>query len=467
MTLSLRTSFLPLVAAFAASELTAQTWLQLQPAPYPSLLLRRAGGIAYHPANGLVMYGGLQSGPTLTLNDTWTFDGTNWNAVTPATQPPPRWGHRMVYDSRRAVIVTFGGRSPTTTATSNDTWEWNGADWQQVFPTASPNPRAFYSMAYDERRGRTVLYGTQSGSTIGTSGGNQTWEYDGTTWSQVTTAFTPPGLETPAMAYDKGRAVTVMFGGWNGLSPGVMYNATWEFDGTNWVTVATATAPSARYRAGCVYDDRRGRVVVYGGFGSGTALQDTWEYDGNDWTQVLTGGPTKSTEAYVGYLPFNNATVHFGGSGPGGTNNESWLYFGSSTAIAAKFGKGCNSGSGVPDLAPTTVPLLGSNYTLSLTAGNFSGVGFIAHGFSNQLALLGSLPLDLTPFGFAGCQLEVSPDALSLLVLVGGSASQSLAMPNTPALADLKFFSQCVVLDPSAPNGNGGLSNAVHGVLGN
>ena len=69
---------------------------------------------------GTLMYGGLQFGPTANLNDTWLFDGVHWSQLTPATTPPARWAHQMVYDSRRARIVTFGGRSPSITATAND-----------------------------------------------------------------------------------------------------------------------------------------------------------------------------------------------------------------------------------------------------------------------------------------------------------------------------------------------------------
>lgn len=455
-----------LLAAFSA-DLAAQTWTQLLPAPYPTTLARRSGGMAFHPVQGgLVMYGGLQSGPTLTLNDTWSFDGATWTQLTPATTPPPRWGHRMVYDSRRARIVTFGGRSPTTTANANDTWEWDGTDWQQMSPATSPSARAFYSMAYDERRGKTIIYGAMSGSTIGTAGGNQTWEYDGLTWTQVVTPFTPPGLETPAMAYDKGRGVTVMFGGYYGGVPGAtMYNLTWEYDGTDWVQRAPTTSPPGRYRAGCVYDESRGRVVVYGGYGAG-ALLDTWEYDGNDWTQILNAGPAKATEGYMGFLPTLQQAVYFGGSGPGGTNNETWTYYGPTTAIAAQFGQGCAAGGGPVSLTPTTRPVLGTNYVLDVANGTFGGLGVIAHGFSNTVSLFGNLPFDLASFGYSGCRLEVSTETTQVLVLVNGAASQTFHFPNDPAFANLQIYSQVVVLDSTSPNGSGGLSNGVHAVLG-
>lgn len=460
-----------LLLSLLTAGLGAQTWMLQNPPPYPTTLARRAGGIAWHPAaGGLVLYGGLQSGPTLVLNDTWLWNGATWTQLTPTTTPPPRWGHKLVFDSRRQRLVTFGGRSPTTTAVANDTWEFDGVDWLQVFPAQSANARAFYGMAFDERRGKTVMYGTQSGSTLGTAGGNQTWEYDGTTWTQALPVTVPPGLESPAMAYDKGRGVVVMFGGFNGTSPGTDYRTTYEWDGVDWTLRTTANAPLTGYRTGMVYDDARGRLVLYGGYASATVQQKTWEYDGNDWTQVGTGGPGRITEGYMEYLPTTGQTLYFGGSGPavaGTVNNETWVYSGAATAIAAKFGRGCPTSAGIPDLAPTSTPVLGSNYNLTLTGAPAVSIGVVVHGLDNlQLAPGVWLPFDLTLAGIAGCGLEVRNDALLVELPVGGTFTHVFPVPNVPALAGTGLFSQVLVIDGASPNGFGGMSNAVHGVLG-
>ncbi|MBL8756559.1 MAG: hypothetical protein JNK15_24910 [Planctomycetes bacterium] len=459
-----------LVAGIALSlSVSAQVWTLQNPPPYPTLLARRAGGIAYHPAaGGLVMYGGLQSGPTLTMNDTWLWDGAAWTQLTPATTPPPRWGHKMVYDSRRGRIVTFGGRSPTTTTTANDTWEFDGTNWAQVITPTSPSARAFYGMAYDERRGKTVVYGIQSGGIAGS--GQQTWEYDGTTWTQVVTAFTPPGLESPAMAYDKGRGVVVMFGGYNGTPPGTDYRLTWEYDGVDWVQKTTANAPLTGYRTGMVYDDYRGRLVLYGGYASATVQQKTWEYDGNDWTQVGTGGPGKITEGYMAWLPTTGQTVYFAGSGPtvvGTVNNETWTYSGASTAIAAPFGKGCATSVGIPTLAAGSTPVLGTNYLLTAAGAPAVSIGVVIHGLDNlELSPGVYLPFDLGLAGIAGCGLEVRTDITVVELPVAGTFTHTFAVPNNPGLTGIALYSQVLLLDSLAPNGFGGMTNAMHAVLG-
>tara|TARA_R110002096_G_scaffold121528_15_gene263166 strand:- start:1047 stop:2435 length:1389 start_codon:yes stop_codon:yes gene_type:complete len=447
-----------------ATTAASQTWTQLTPTTIPTT--RRTGAMEFSLLNGgMLMYGGLQSGPTANLNETWLHNGIDWTQLAPATTPPARWGHRMIYDSRRARIVTFGGRSPGTTTTASDTWEWDGTDWLQMTPTNSPGARAFYSMAYDERRGVTVLYGTQSGSTF--SGGDETWEYDGTTWTQIVTPTTPPGLETPAMTYDKGRGVVVMFGGWNGSAPGTMYNTTWEYDGNDWTLRAPTTSPSGRYRAGCCYDDTRSRVLLYGGFGSATALQDTWEWDGNEWTQIAATGPARSTETYMAHDLIQGGTMLFGGSGPTGISDETWLFTAPTTALAGTYGTACAGSTGTPELTPATLPVLGSNYDLGISVGSLTTFVVIAHGLDNLEFVPGVyFPVDLAIAGIAGCDLQVRPDVTVTQLTTAGVALATIPIPNNPALTGQELFSQFFALDVAAPNGFGSMSNAVHAVLG-
>jgi hypothetical protein len=63
-------------------------------------------------------------------------------------------------------------------------------DWTQVTTASSPSARYTHAMAYDSVRGKVVMFGGNDGS--GTSGHfNDTWEYDGVNWTQVTTAISP------------------------------------------------------------------------------------------------------------------------------------------------------------------------------------------------------------------------------------------------------------------------------------
>src|SRR5690242_11609555 len=71
-------------------------------------------------------------------------------------------------------------------------------------------PPALYSvgLAFDERRGRAVLFGGFSNGVVS----DATWEWTGTTWSKIGVTG-PPGRNSPALAFDSRRGRTVMFGG--------------------------------------------------------------------------------------------------------------------------------------------------------------------------------------------------------------------------------------------------------------
>jgi len=75
--------------------------------------------MAYDPATGdMVLFGG--SGNSGDLGDTWTFDGTTWTQLSPATSPPARDSVSMAYDLATGNIVLFGGED--NSGNLSDTW---------------------------------------------------------------------------------------------------------------------------------------------------------------------------------------------------------------------------------------------------------------------------------------------------------------------------------------------------------
>ena len=157
----------------------------------------------------------------------------------------------------------------------------------------------------------------------------------------------------------------------------------------------------------------------------------------------------------------------FGGSGPTGISNETWSFTAPTTAIAAPYGVACAGSAGTPSLQPATTPVIGSNYTLDLSAYGLNTFAIVAHGLDNlQLAPGVYLPLDLTSAGIAGCQLEVRADVTLTETVSAGAMTQIIPIPANPALSGQELFSQCFVFDAAAANGFGALSNAVHAVLG-
>jgi len=144
----------------------------------------------------------------------------------------------MAYDPATAQMVLFGGQS--TSGDLNDTWTWDGTTWTQLFPATSPSTRSYTSMAYDSATAQMVLFGgaTNTGGFL-----NDTWTWDGTTWSQLFPATSPPARNSATMSYDPATTQLVLFGG-GGIGGGWI-NDTWTYGAPATVTLTPPAATSS------------------------------------------------------------------------------------------------------------------------------------------------------------------------------------------------------------------------------
>jgi hypothetical protein len=222
---------------------------------------------AYDAARGLlVIFGGFNGA---LLADTWEWDGAAWTSRPAA--PGARADSFMVYDSVRDTMVMFGGLAAGG-GLWGDTWHRTGTTWALQTPAPSPSARWIQRMAFDSVRGVTVLHGGVNGSLF-----DDTWEWNGTTWTDRGRGG-PGARYGHAMAYDSERGVVVLFGGQRGFAFGTGLLAdTWEWDGTSWTELAVP-APPARSFVKMVYDSARQRLVLFGGFTSLGFASDTWEF---------------------------------------------------------------------------------------------------------------------------------------------------------------------------------------------
>src|SRR5450755_2955126 len=86
-----------------------------------------------------------------------------------ATNPSARTGTRMVYDESKGLTIMFGGIAALDAGTvlayePTDTWVWNGLHWLQKYPATSPPGRSSHEMVYDPVLARTVLFGGRQGN---------------------------------------------------------------------------------------------------------------------------------------------------------------------------------------------------------------------------------------------------------------------------------------------------------------
>jgi hypothetical protein len=222
---------------------------------------RARGAIAYDARNEcFVLFGGGAS-----LGDTWRWDGNEWSQVADIG-PSARLGSRMVFDPTRQRVLLHGGAD---NGVLNDTWEWDGTEWQQIADTGPP--RAEHALVFDNESNVLILFGGAGGN--GGWGERDTWEFRDSAWVKRQD-MGPNTLGTPT-AVNTGRR-TILFDG------GVADRAgeTWEWNGSLW-TERQNMGPSSRRWHAMAYDRDRQRTVLFGGqwFKSGAPklLGDTWE----------------------------------------------------------------------------------------------------------------------------------------------------------------------------------------------
>ncbi|MBK8975654.1 MAG: hypothetical protein IPM29_06985 [Planctomycetes bacterium] len=223
---------------------------------------------------------------TLVAAATVTISGTvaaqpQWQLRSAGPAPVDRVGPAMAFDDFRGVAVLFGGVRLFGTDPFGDTWEWDGSEWTERTPATSPPPLTGHAMAFDPFRRRVVLFG---GSTTGGAFSAATWEWDGGTWTRRPTARQPSARASHAMAFDPRRGVVVLFGGFDGS----FRDDTWEWDGESWTQIVPSRRPTGRagHKVAFVPAVDGGGVLLFGGRGSSGRRDDTWRYDGTDWTEL-------------------------------------------------------------------------------------------------------------------------------------------------------------------------------------
>lgn len=261
------------VTFYSTSSLSMETWYWdgtswTDAAPTLIATNRTRFPMVYDNAREVsLIFGGYFSGSF--LGDTWQWDFADWSELAPVDSPPARYFSSMVFDTDRGVSILYGGRDTTVPIDYRDTWEFNGTNWTDLAPATRPSANRRAAMAYDTYRGNTVLFG---GLTDADARTNETFIWDGASWTNVIPATSPSTRYAHAMAFDGDRGVVVMFGGRIGAS---YSDETWEWDGTNWTELTTATTPPANGDHQMAFDENRGVIVMFGGVNS--SEHGVWE----------------------------------------------------------------------------------------------------------------------------------------------------------------------------------------------
>lgn len=256
---------------------------------------------------------------------------------TPAPPPPPpapfaRSFASMAYHPPTGQVMLFGGLicQGNQCTDQDDTWTWDGTTWTSRSPSNSPASRYGATLAYHEPSQRLVLFGGVDCTGPDCVDLADTWTWDGNTWTKEEPSASPPERSDAAMTFDAERGVIVLFGGQD--TGGVLLDDTWTWNGSTWTEQNPSSRPSPRFGAGLAFDAARGVSVLLGGSDNGTSnLADTWTWNGETWAQQNpASSPTPRALAAMEYDRARNLVVLFGGVNDGNQAlGDTWTWDGS------------------------------------------------------------------------------------------------------------------------------------------
>ncbi len=354
----------------------------------------------------------------------------------------------MAYDSKRGRVVLFGGRTAAAGAAAlGDTWEWDGSYWTQV-DTFGPPARVHHAMVYDSARQVTFLFGGNPSVDPNTVSLGDSWQWDGQDWTQLSNSG-PSARAAHAMAFDATRNNSVLFGG---VDASGFLQDTWEFDGQDWTKVEDA-GPSPRSVHAMSYDAANTRVTLFGGVGSDdSVLGDTWAWDGNAWVQIAQFGPPPRRAAAMTWM--GDATVLFGGADASSLFGDTWEFDGKLWSQRQDIGPGARSDHGmVFDTARSRVVIFGG----TTAAGNV----LLGDTWEHQEDQAVMTP-PVSPVSVVALVAAVAVDILTIIITLSGPAPAggavvhlSLAvMGTTTSLPDVTIPAGATALEPQVSLAN-------------
>ncbi len=319
-----------LAPAFAALALAMTA--SAPPSPVTAPPKRAHHALVYDEAAGRVLLTG-GSSPHVNgdccafFNDLWAFDGMRWIAL--QSSGDPMSGMRLAFDPSAGRVVSFGGysnRRSRSDLRALDDGMWKALGQHDAMPAAEPG------FVYGSRRHTFVAFGGSAGRGQAHA---DTWTFDGVRWNKIAAAG-PPARQGHVMAFDDKRGRTVVFGGTGAATPPNPPPAlgdTWEFDGQRWTQIDAGPGPSPRHSAGVAFDSRRGLVIIFGGMDASGFLADTWAWDGHAWVRLAQSptGPEPRAMGYLAYDKKRDRVVLFGGrKGWPNDLNDTWEWDGTS-----------------------------------------------------------------------------------------------------------------------------------------
>jgi len=314
-----------------ASNYLSDTWaLAFDGGPHWQLLASSGPGARTLPtsiydsaAGGMWMFGGVL-GNGSGYQDLWFLSlgvSPSWTLKTPSgTLPSPRWGSGSFLDPVDGRMVVFGGVDLVDWL--DQTWALPlapGSSWSQLHPglPVEPPVRLAASIFMDIPHDQLLLFG---GTYDDISGSSDTWSLslsDPTFWTPVNAGGpSPPGRFSHASVFDSKRNRELIYGGYGG---GFLHDL-WALDlsgPASWSKLNDFGVPLDAL--GAVYDPVGDRMVIFGGSDGASRHNEVWWFPLDDpapfWHLQSTTGPTIPPRSGFGcaYDPTRQAMWVIGG----------------------------------------------------------------------------------------------------------------------------------------------------------
>ena len=233
--------------------------------------------------DGFYLFGG-QSGDQF-FNDLWFFAFSGqWDQIHDGADsaPSPRYGTSFVATDQGTVLLSHGF---TFEGRFDDTWQWDpkASGWADLTPpseTDRPLKRCLHEAVWDARSRQMLLYGGCS-SGFGPCPQGDLWSFDpeSATWRELALSDAPEPRSNPALVYDEPRGRALLFGGLTERGPDARLWVLRHGDsGPSWAELGVegeGPSPRSSHDAALIGP----RLYLFGGTGEGGPINDLWSLD--------------------------------------------------------------------------------------------------------------------------------------------------------------------------------------------
>ena len=311
-------------------EFSHGEWMNATPRTGLSPPVQGDSAMTYDVADGYALLFGCDSAiaidgvnPNAECNDTWAFSAGVWrevvgpNPLAKDVQGPGfiRNQVSLTYDSAASYVVMTNGY---------DTWSYAGGVWTPLCVVAGcstgyiPGPNLEGVATYDARDGYVLFDGTVEHIGAIPLSGSWTWKFANGAWTNISGAsVAPPARIDSTMTYDASTGTVLLFGG---QGPRGFLNDTWTFQGGSWTNATSGAAPSERTDSQMADDPPDSSVILFSGYA-------VWP-DNATWAWSASPPIAELTISVTPGVPVPGQPATFIGSFRGGVGpfNYSWRF---------------------------------------------------------------------------------------------------------------------------------------------